>query len=176
VRQGEDRAIRSGIPWTILRPSMIYGPGDDRNISRLAAYLRRRRWFPVFGSGKARQQPVYVEDVVAGILAAAQRPGTVGRTYALAGAQVLTYDRLVDMVGAAVGVKPVKLHLPVFLGLAGAWCLERLGAQMGIDGEQIRRLQEDKAFSIEETRADLGYAPLTFAEGLARIYGREQNP
>ena len=176
VRQGEDCAMRAGIPCTILRPAMIYGPGDDRNISRLAAYLRRSRWFPIFGTGRALQQPVYVEDVVAGLLAAAQRSGTAGKAYALAGAEALTYERLIDMVGETVGVKPVKVHVPVSLALAGVWCLERLGVRLGVGSEQILRLQEDKVFSVEEARADLGYEPLSFAEGLARVYGGEREP
>ena len=172
VVQGEECAMRAGIPCTILRPSMIYGPGDDRNIGRLATYLRRHSWIPVFGSGMHLQQPVYVEDVVEGILAAAERPQTISRSYALAGPEPLRYNQLIDMVGAAIGVKPVKLHLPAGLALAGLWCLQKAGVEMGVDREQICRLQEDKAFSIAAGQADLGYSPLTFAEGLARIYGR----
>ena len=173
VQKGEEGAIRAGIPYTILRPSMIYGPGDDRNISRLSAYLRRRRWFPVFGSGRALQQPVYVEDVVDGILATLQNPCAIGKCYALAGAQALTYDHLIDAVGAAAGARVVKVHIPVRAALVGLWFLERFHVQIGIDGEQVRRLQEDKVFCIDAARADLGFSPLDFEEGLARIFCRE---
>ena len=169
---GERCALQSGMRCTILRPSMIYGPGDDRNISRLAAYLRRCRWWPVFGSGRALQQPVYVGDVVEALLAAAQTAGAIGKQYAVAGPEAIPYNRLVELVGAAVGVTPVKVHLPVWLALTGlrvsAWC----GVRWGLDAEQLRRLQEDHRCSIEVARADLGYRPLGFAEGLARIYGR----
>ena len=174
VEKGEECALRAGIPYTILRPSMIYGIGDDRNISRLAAYLRRRRWFPVFGRGRALQQPVYVEDVVDGILAALQNPCAIGKCYALAGAEVLTYDRLIDAVGAAAGAKVVKVHIPVRAALVGLWLLGRFHVKIGVDGEQVRRLQEDKVFSIDAARADLNYSPLDFLEGLERIFCREE--
>lgn len=171
VVAGEECAADSNLPGVILRPSMIYGPGNDRNISRMATFLRRCRWFPVFGSGMALQQPVYVEDVVDGILAAANRPCVVGSSYALAGADALTYDQMIDLVGEAVGVNPVKVHIPVKLVLWGGWLSKGVGIRTGIEREQILRLQEDKAHSIEATRVALDYRPLSFAEGLAEIYG-----
>ena len=170
VVRGEECALQAGIPFTILRPSMIYGPGDDRNISHLATYLQRYKWIPVFGSGRHLQQPVYVEDVVGGILTALERPQTIGKSYALAGPEALTHNQLIDLVGEVVGVRPVKMHIPVGLALAGFWCLKKVGMQVGIDADQIRRLQEDKSFSIAEAQADLDFAPVKFGEGLARIY------
>ena len=172
VIQGERCAAEAGIPCTLLRPSMIYGPGDDRNISRLAAHLRRHALFPVFGSGRSLQQPVYVDDVVDAILAAVERPESAGKSYALAGPSALTYNQIVDQVGAVLGVRPVKLHLPVAIGRAALWCMRQAGMRPGIDAEQILRLQEDKAVSIAPAQQDLGYAPLPFQEGLIRIYGR----
>ncbi|MFO7900713.1 MAG: NAD-dependent epimerase/dehydratase family protein [Planctomycetota bacterium] len=75
VRTGEAAARASRLPWILLRPSMIYGPGDDRNISRLADFLRRHRIFPVLCDGRTLQQPVFVEDVVQAVLAAAAGQG-----------------------------------------------------------------------------------------------------
>ena len=174
VRAGENCASQSGMPYTLLRPSMIYGPGDDRNISRLAAHLRRCRWMPVLGPGRGLQQPVYVEDVVDGIMAAARIPEAIGKSYALAGPEPISYDRLVDLVGAAVGVAPLKVHIPVKLALAGLRLGACIGLRPGIDPEQVLRLQEDKAYSIDAARVDLGYRPLEFSSGLAKIYGREE--
>ena len=107
VRRAEEELQRTAPGWTVLRPSMIYGPGDDRNISRLAAYLRRRRLFPLFGGGAGLQQPVWVGDVARAVAAAAARPEAVaGKRYALAGPRPMPYRELVDTVGAAVGRRP----------------------------------------------------------------------
>jgi len=166
VVEAERAVLDSPKPWVLLRPSMIYGPGDDRNISRLMAHLRRWRLQPVFGDGLSLQQPVYVEDVVDAILAALVRPAVEGRAYAVAGERALTYRELIGAVGEAAGVSPHIVRLPVRWALN---LLRRCGLPSGIEPEQILRLQEDKAFSIEETRRDLGYAPLDLQRGLAQV-------
>ncbi|MBN63660.1 MAG: epimerase [Gemmatimonadetes bacterium] len=171
VTAGEDAVLASALPWVLVRPSMIYGPGDDRNISRLAARLRRRGTLPIPGSGRHLHQPVHVDDVVAGLLAAAEVQGIEGCSYALAGAAPLTYDELVDAVGAAIGVVPRKIHLPVWLVLWGLAIADWFGLEPGIGRSQVLRLQEEKEYSIAAAQGDLGYAPLAFAAGLARIYG-----
>ena len=168
---GEDAVLASALPWVLVRPSMMYGPGDDRNISRLTASLRRCRILPIPGNGRHLHQPVHVDDVVAGLLAAAEVQGIEGRSYALAGATPLTYDQLVDAVGAAVGVVPRKIHLPVCLVVWGLAILGWFGLGSAIGRSEVLRLQEDKDHSITAAKGDLGYAPLPFAAGLARIYG-----
>lgn len=174
VIAGEESALEAGSRVVLLRSTMIYGPGDDRNLSRLAGFLRRCRWFPVFGDGRALQQPVYVEDVVGAVMAAAVRPEAAGRQYALAGPRAVPYDQLVDLVAAAVGVRPVKVHLPVSLVLALARLLPAAaGRRLGLEPEQVRRLQEDKSCSIAAAAADLGFAPVDLVEGLRRVHGPE---
>jgi nucleoside-diphosphate-sugar epimerase len=138
----------------------------------LAGFLRRCCWFPIFGDGQALQQPVHVDDVAAAIMAAAVRPEAAGRQYAVAGPRAIPYDRLVDLVGAAVGVAPVKVHLPVALVLALARVLPKgAGRRLGLEPEQVLRLQEDKSCSIGAAVADLGFAPVDLVEGLRRVHG-----
>jgi len=170
VIAGEAAARASNMPWTILRPSMIYGPGDDGNISRLARHLGQRRWLPVFGSGRQLHQPVYVEDVVDAILACLTGENLVGRSYDLAGAAPLAYDELIDLIGDAVGVRPLKLHLPVGISLAALWGARRLGIPVPVTAAQVRRSQENKVADIEAVRTELGVRPLAFREGLARVH------
>jgi nucleoside-diphosphate-sugar epimerase len=176
VIAGEESALQSGRPWTLLRPTMIYGPGDDRNLNRLAAYLRRRRWIPVCGQGRALQQPLHVEDLVEALLAAARAPIALRRAYDLAGPEPLSYDALIDQVGVILGRKALKLHLPLSLVLAGLWLIRRTSLGQGLEAEQFRRLQEDKHCAIDAARADLGFAPRPLAAGLAQIYGKGAAP
>lgn len=174
VIEGERRALAAGSRVVLLRPAMIYGPGDDRNLSRLAGFLDRCRWFPVFGDGQALQQPVHVDDVATAVMAAAVRPEAAGRQYAVAGPRAIPYDQLVDLVGAAVGVTPVKVHLPVALVLALARVLPKgAGRRLGLEPERVLRLQEDKSCSIGAAVADLGFSPVDLVEGLRRVHGGE---
>jgi len=171
VRAGERAAQASQMPWTILRPTMIYGPGDDGNISQLARHLERRRWVPVFGSGRQHHQPVFVEDVVDAALACLDCRDAVGRSYDLAGAASLTYNELLDALGDALGVQPIKIHLPVGVSLAALWGARAVGIPVPITAAQVRRSQEDKICDLEAVQSELGVRTLAFAEGLARIHG-----
>lgn len=170
VIAGEQAAFDSGLPWTLLRPSMVYGPGEDRNLSQLAAYLRRRPWIPVCGPGHALQQPLHVEDLAEALVAASLSPAALRRSYDLAGPEPLAYNALIDAVAAALGVRARKVHLPLHLVLAGLRLAHLVGLGGGLESEQFRRLQEDKSCSLDAARADLGFAPRSLAAGLAQIH------
>lgn len=160
--------VESGIAATILRPTMIYGSRRDRNISRLIGYVKSSPVIPVFGSGRHLQQPVHVDDVAAAIAGAAATPLTVQQTYTVAGPEAMTYNELVDVVAIAVGRKVLKIHLPARPVVAGLSLLEAVGLRLPIRSEQVRRLEEDKAFDIADAVRDLGFSPRPFAEGVRR--------
>ena len=173
VIAGEQSAFASPLPWVLLRPTMIYGPGEDRNLSRLASYLRRRPWIPVCGPGRALQQPVHVEDLVGALMAAARCPAALRRAYDLGGPEALNYNDLVDQLGLALGVRPRKVHLPLPLVLGALWVAGLAGIKTGLEAEQFRRLQEHKHCAIDAAQRDLGFAPRPLAEGLAQIHRQE---
>jgi nucleoside-diphosphate-sugar epimerase len=163
----EELVRASGLAWTIVRPSMIYGSERDRNVHRLLRFLDRSPVFPVFGPGTNLWQPVYHEDCARGVFEALERPSSVGRTYDLPGAEPLSYLDLVKTSAEALGRRPriVKLPLePVRRALVAA---ERLRLPLPIDSGQVTRLREDKAYPYERARQDLDYAPRPFSEGVA---------
>jgi uncharacterized protein YbjT (DUF2867 family) len=168
----EELVRGSGLAWTILRPSMIYGSERDRNVHRLLRFLDRSPVFPIFGSGTNLWQPVYHEDCALGVFEALQRPISVRRSYDLPGAEALAYLDLVKTAAAALGRSPRIVRLPiepVRLGLAAA---ERLRLPMPFDSGQVMRLREDKAYPYERARRDLDYTPRSFKEGVALEVGR----
>ena len=167
VRAGEACAAASGLPYTIVRPSMIYGPGNDRNLSRLADFIRQWHFVPVFGRGTCLQQPVYVEDLVHVLLAIMMKPPT-GAVYTIAGPQAICYNEVIDLVGKVLGIRPFKLHIPLSLALASLWICQRFSMHLPVEREQLLRLQEHKAYSIEAAQQDFGYAPLMLSDGLKK--------
>ena len=157
----------SGLEYTLVRPTMIYGSELDKNMHRLLRFLDRSPVFPIFGSGENLWQPVYHEDCAQGIYEALMRPAAVGHSYDLPGAKPITYLELVKTAAGALGKKPriVRLPLePVRRFLAAA---ERLRVPLPIRSEQVLRLREDKAYPYEKARRELGYAPRPFREGIA---------
>jgi uncharacterized protein YbjT (DUF2867 family) len=163
----EELVRGSGLAWTILRPSMIYGSERDKNVHRLLRFLDRSPVFPVFGPGMNLWQPVYHEDCASGVLEALERPASVRRSYDLPGAEPLAYLDFVKTAAAALGRSPRIVRLPiepVRLALAAA---ERLRLPLPFDSGQVMRLREDKAYPYERARRDLDYAPRPFGAGVA---------
>ena len=165
-KTGERIIAESGLVYTILRPSMIYGSDRDRNMNRLIRFLRRTRIFPLFGGGGSKMQPVHYEDLADGIVSAIQHTGSDYKAYNLAGPEPLTYRKLVETI---LDRLQRRVHLvsiptgPTFLAVKSLQWLPRFP----INGEQVLRLREDKVFDVSDAVADLGYRPRPFAEGVA---------
>jgi uncharacterized protein YbjT (DUF2867 family) len=167
VRLAAEQCIRdSGLDWTILRPTMIYGAPGDRNLSRLLALLARAPMLPVPGGGRHLQQPAHVADVADAVLAAAERPGTAGSCYDVAGPEPLTFAELLRISASAVASRTRFVAVPLMPLVAMARGYEQLSGHPRIRAEQLRRLAEDKAFAIEDAERDLGYAPRQFPAGI----------
>lgn len=156
--QAEELVHHSGLEWTILRPTMIYGNRRDRNISRLLRFLKRSPVFPLCGN--ALWQPIYVEDLADAVVAALDTPRTIRQTYNVAGAGPLCFRELVRTAAAVVGRPVIMVPVPVELAVLGAR-LTRV-----VSSEQVRRLAEDKAFDYAPAAHDFGFQPRSFAEGV----------
>ena len=163
----EELVRESGLAWTIVRPTMIYGSELDRNVHRLLRFLDRSPFFPIFGPGTNLWQPVYHEDCARGVFEALERPASVRRSYDLPGAEPLTYLDLVKTAAAALGRSPRIVRLPIEPVRRALAAAERLRLPLPIDSGQVTRLREDKAYPYEGARIDLDYAPRPFSEGVA---------
>jgi uncharacterized protein YbjT (DUF2867 family) len=167
VRLAAEACIKvSGLRWTIVRPTMIYGGPDDRNLARLLQLLRRSPIVPLPGGGRRLQQPVHVEDLAAAILAAVQTDAAIGKTYDLAGPAPLSFRQLVGESAAAVGKHPLLVPLPLAPLVGAARAYERVARRPRVKAEQLERLAEDKSFAIDDAAVDLGFAPRSFADGI----------
>ena len=110
----EERYIEeSGVPYTILKPSWVYGP-DDVSLNRFLNFARFLPFVPVIGNGKARIAPVFVEDVAAYVAAVAKH-GPSNTIYELGGPEVLTMDEIVKTALRAWGKRRFLFHQPVWL-------------------------------------------------------------
>ncbi|MCK6585422.1 MAG: NAD(P)H-binding protein [Anaerolineales bacterium] len=167
VRLAAEEAIHtSGLDYTILRPTMIYGSKRDRNMWRLIRLLRITPVMPIFGDGESLQQPIFVDDVAQAVLLALKTNDTIGRSYNIAGKEPLTYNQVIDTVASALGKRVWKLHLPYMPIVRLLQFTERIGLRLPIKAEQVLRLNEDKSFSYEEAKRDFGYHPRSFEEGI----------
>lgn len=164
-KAAEEKIGQSSLDYTILRPTMIYGSGRDRNICRLVRYLSRFPILPVFGSGRFLLQPIYVGDVAQAIVKSLAESAAFRKTYNISGGSELTYLDLVDTVGRLLGRRVWKLHLPHRIIIAVLKLAEKV-VTLPIKAEQIQRLNEHKNFSFEDAQRDFGYSPRSFKEGI----------
>lgn len=164
--RAEKQIAESGLAYTILRPTMIYGSARDRNMCRLIQYLKRWPVIPVLGKGEHLQQPVYVEDVAQAIVSALVADTTVGKAYNISGATVLTYNTVIDTIGELLQRRIIKLHIPASPMIKGLQTLEQLHIKLPVSAEQVQRLNEDKAFDWADAQQDFAYQPRSFREGV----------
>jgi len=166
VRTAAERTVAgSGLAWTIVRPTMIYGTPGDRNMERLLWLVRRTPVIPLPGGGRHLVQPVHVADL-AWFIATALERGSSAASYDVGGPEPLALRAVVRAAAAAVGRRPLVVPVPLAPVIGTLRLYERFAPRPRLRVEQARRLAEDKGVDITAARA-LGYAPRDFAEGIS---------
>jgi len=158
----QETCHRRGIRWTILRPTLVYGGGRDRNVSDVARFVARFGFFPIGGRGTGRRQPVHGADLAAAALDVLDNPATFDRAYDTPGGETLTYAEMVSRIARAVGRTPRLVHLPLPLlrgTLAAASWFPGLGH---LTRDMADRMNEDLVFDLAPARRDFGYDPGPF--------------
>ena len=107
--QVEDKLVDLGIPYAIIRPTLVFGVGDL--LLNMARALRRFPVFPVYGNGDYPVQPVYVEDVAAqAVEAGSQSKSSIADA---AGPDTFSFEALLRLLASSMGVrKQVPAHAP----------------------------------------------------------------
>jgi len=164
----EEKIRKSNLNYTILRPTMIYGSADDRNMCRLIRALQKYPIFPILGNGESLQQPVYVGDVAQAVVGVLEEDKSIRKAYNIPGARALTMNQVVDTICALLKKRVRKIHLPAGPFVGGLGILEDIGIKFPLKSEQILRHNEDKAFSYVDAFKDFGYSPMDFEEGIGR--------
>jgi uncharacterized protein YbjT (DUF2867 family) len=155
-------AERSGREWVILRPTLIYGRGRDKNVCEIARFIRRFGFFPLFGPARGLRQPVHVEDLAIACLAAVDTPVAANRAYNLSGGETLPYCEMVNRIFVVLKRRPrlLKVPLGVFrVALVGARLLPRYRHWSAAMAERMNR---DLVFDHADAAADLRFSPRPF--------------
>jgi NADH dehydrogenase len=162
--EGES-VVQAAFPTvTIVRPSLIYGPGDHF-FSRFAAMARVSPVIPVIGGGRTRFQPLHVEDSAQAFRALLERPAAAGMTFALVGSETFTFRQLMERMLEVLGRRRLILSLPFPLAERLAAALERLSAAP-LTREEVWLLQTDKVAGGLPTPTMLGITARPLHEGL----------
>jgi NADH dehydrogenase len=169
--QAEELVRASGIAYTILRPSLIYGPGDQFTL-RLADVIRMSPVLPVIGSGRAKVQPIYIDDVVSCIVKAVTGEAFLNEIYEVGGPEQLTYEEVTREIARAMGISRPVFRMPMLLMRPAARLLESMLSKPPITTGQLLMLEEDNVCSTQDICEACGGVPLRFSEGLKRFMTR----
>ena len=142
-----DAGQRLGVEVAIVRPTGIYGPGDRRLLKLFRGVARG--FLPILGRGEIYYHLTYIDDLVEGFRLCGEHPAAAGRTYILAGGEVTTLNELVARIATVAGVRPPRIHLPVWpFWLAGAMCEADLRAVR----HRAAAIPASRGFLYEEPR------------------------
>lgn len=156
-------AEQRGIGWVVLRPTLIYGHGWDKNISEIARFIRRFGFFPLLGQAQGLRQPIHAEDVAAVCVAALQAPDSANRAYNISGGETLPYREMVARVFKALG-RPVRLvAVPLWAFRWAVAVLRCLPRYRHWSAAMAERMNRDLVFDHAEAARDLGFKPRGFA-------------
>jgi NADH dehydrogenase len=168
--QAERAVTLSGLKYTILKPSIVFGE-DDEFINALAGLVRYNPVVPVAGDGKTRFQPIWVEDLVTCIVACLDGDAHDGKTLEVGGPEHLTYDEMLDVVKEALGRTRVKAHVPLALMRRVAQVMEWVLPRPPVTREQLKMLALDNVAETDSVMKNFGVQPRRLADSLDYLRG-----
>ena len=177
----ERALVQSGLSYAILRPAVLFGE-EDILINNIAWCLRRFPLFAVFGDGRYRLQPIYVDDLAE----LAVRQGREGANTVIdaIGPETFTYRDLVQELGTIIGKPRPIISVPPSIGYAAGWFIGNITGDVVITREEIEGLMQGLLCSqsppagptrlTEWARTHAGTLGRRYASELARRRNRKQ--
>jgi len=165
---GEEAVRASGVPCTVLRPSLLFGPGDGF-FTVLTKLVRRNPVVPVVGHGRTLFQPLAVADLARIITMCVDR-GPSNGIHELGGPDRLSYEEIIDVITAELGVHRLKAHVPVAAMLPAAFLMDKLLPHPPVTPGQLRMLAKDNVTRLDAVPEQFGFLPQRFAENCGYLH------
>jgi len=170
----EELIKNNGIKYTILKPTLIYGPGDNKNLAQSVKMVRYLPIIPIIGNGNYTWQPLYIDDLVDMIIVSISNKKTLDKIYIIAGKAPIQYNTLMRCIASGIHKKRYFIYLPCSLINPLIDITSFLFKKFPFDRSYLKRLTENQEFSNSEIKKDMGYAPISFEEGLYRTIKNKQ--
>ncbi len=167
--QADELLRASGVDWTLLKPGVVYGRGDNM-LGHLTLMIGLTRFFPIVDCGRSQMQPVCVLDVAAAISACVQKPETIGKTFDVVGPAPMELRKIVRTVAEAMGKPVVILPTPYHLMKPAVHVMGWVMREPLSTPAQLQMLREGMTGDVEPMRRELGVEPRPFtAENIRGI-------
>ncbi|PKN39104.1 MAG: epimerase [Deltaproteobacteria bacterium HGW-Deltaproteobacteria-2] len=166
-------AKKEKLTFTILRPTLVYGLGRDKNVSAIASFILRFSFYPVLGAAYGLRQPVHAKDVAACCVTALSSKAAINSSYNVSGGETISYREMVCRIFVALNKKPRFVTFPLWLFRVAVMFLRMFPPFRHWSAAMAERMNQDLVFSHEEASRDLGFKPRPFRltkEDLPRLY------
>ena len=149
------------LPAVIIRFSMVYGPGDPRDILKLTR-MTKKGLFPKVGNRPKLTPLIHVDDAIQGLLVAADK-GDPGEKYLITNQDSLPFDEIRKILQSALGVTRLPLYVPEWAALSIASLVEKIFPLIGktppVARKNIESTLADRVFSIDKAQREIGFNP-----------------
>jgi uncharacterized protein YbjT (DUF2867 family) len=171
---GEQAIAISGVPHTIIRSSLVFGPGDGFFV-KLARLVRRTPPLfplPIAGDGRTLFQPIAAADVARCIAVALQR-GPSNGVVSIGGPDHLSYEQIIDVIrGEVVSLPRLKLHVPVIAIKPVARVMTAIMRDPLVTPSQLDLLGRNNITLPGAVRVGFGFEPARFTESCGYLRRR----
>lgn len=157
----------SSMGLIILRPTMIYGYLNDRNMIKFIKMVDYLRIFPVINHGKCLLQPVNGRDLGIAYYQVLCNSEIMDGDYILSGDRPISMIEMFKMISEKLSKKTIFINVPLYFGVSMARVLKFITFGNIDYIEKVQRMGEDRSFSHNNATGDFNYTPMTFDEGLS---------
>lgn len=173
--KAEALVAASGLDWTILKPSLQFGPGDGF-FNTIALLVRVSPGVvPVPGNGSSRFQPIHAGDTARVLVASLADPGTIGQTFELGGPRYWTYREITREVLTALGKRRAIVPMPVPLIRVVAGTAELVRLPFPVATDQLRQLRLDNIGPLGIVASRFGFEPRPMDGALGYLRFKRQD-
>ena len=156
--RGEQAVMESGVPYTIVRASILFGAGDEF-INSLAGLVKAFPVATVAGNGRNKFQPIAVDEAAKCVALAVQRQGPLGETVEIGGPQHLSYNDIVNTICRTYRARRLKLHIPLFAMRPAVKLMEKLMPRPPVTTEQLGMVSLDNIAELGTVEKVFGFSP-----------------
>jgi len=165
----EQLVIDSGLPYTILRPTLMFGWFDRKHLGWLSRFMQKVPVFPIPGHGRYMRQPLYVKDFCNIIVACVDRPAR-NEIFNITGRENVDYVDMIRTIRNTVGARTLILHIPYGL----FWLLLKVYAVFDSNppftAEQLKALVAGDEFEVIPWWEIFGVEPTPFEQAIAETF------
>ena len=166
--QGEQEVVDGGLPYTIIRPSLIFGPGDEFT-NAIAALVRSLPITPVIGSGNNRLQPIHVEDVARCVALSLSGNIRGNRTVEIGGPEQLSYNEIIRVVARVMGRRRLLVNVPLWKMRLPIAMMEMLTPRAPINRAMLQLITLRNVAEPDSVERVFGFRPRTFAGNIDHV-------